>query len=123
MRRRYANVFRCSSSRSTWTRSSAFACTPASRSAAATRAFAASAAFDASNAPDAEEVGHRGGHPPVVDGGLRALGLEVVEDGGEQLGLPLVEVELVGEEAERAPARRTCRREKPPSSAKPSPSP
>ena len=36
----------------------------------------------------------------MVDGRLRALGLELVEDRGEPFGLPLVEAELVGEDAQ-----------------------
>src|SRR5262245_15462676 len=47
-------------------------------------------------------VGEPGHGTPGVDLGLRALGLERVQDTGQLGDLVLVEVELVGEEAERA---------------------
>src|SRR5207249_1050210 len=42
-------------------------------------------------------------HAPVVDGGLRALGLELVEDARHLACLRLVEPELEGEKAQRSP--------------------
>src|SRR5262249_31512924 len=48
-------------------------------------------------------VGEPGHGASGIDLGLRALGLERVQDAGKLGDLVLVEVELVGEEAERAP--------------------
>src|SRR5438132_8794169 len=50
-----------------------------------------------------ERVGERRRHAPVVDGGLRALGLELVEDARHLARLRLVEPELEGEKAQRSP--------------------
>src|SRR5437899_1501405 len=50
-----------------------------------------------------EHVGERRRHAPVVDGGLRALGLELVEDARHLACLRLVEPELEGEKAQRSP--------------------
>src|SRR5438094_438059 len=50
-----------------------------------------------------EHVGERRRHAPVVDGGLRALGLELVEDARHLARLRLVEPELEGEKAQRSP--------------------
>ena len=49
-----------------------------------------------------ERVGERCDGAPVVDLGLGALGLEVVEDARKHRGLRLGELELVREEAQRA---------------------
>src|SRR5437763_1197542 len=50
-----------------------------------------------------ERVGERRRHAPVVDRGLRALGLELVEDARHLARLRLVEPELEGEKAQRSP--------------------
>src|SRR5664279_1963477 len=50
-----------------------------------------------------EKIRHGGRHPPMVDRGLRAFGLEVVEDCRELGRLRVVEAELESEKAERSP--------------------
>ena len=51
----------------------------------------------------ADGVGERGGGAAPVDLRLRALGLQLVEDARQLADLLLVELELVGEEAQRPP--------------------
>ena len=48
-----------------------------------------------------DRIGKRGDGAPIVDRGLRALGLELVQDRRELCDLCLVELELVREEAQR----------------------
>src|SRR6185436_3798428 len=51
----------------------------------------------------ADHVGQRRERAPCVHLGLRALGLELVEDAREGVDLRLVEPQLEGQEAERPP--------------------
>src|SRR5713226_8498775 len=50
-----------------------------------------------------ERVGQRRGHAAMIDRGLGALGLQLVQDARQLARLRLVEPELEGEEAERSP--------------------
>ena len=74
-----------------------------SRSALATRRSAASLARASSKAAPPHGVGEGRHRAPAIDLGLGALGLELVQDARQLADLPLVELELVGQEPERPP--------------------